>query len=350
MKVDTKSKSFKTFLGLIIGAVIFILIPLPLGIYEQNILILIMYYAFAAMAWNILCGFVGTLSLGHGVFVGVGGYISSLLLLNLGLSPWIGMFVGATIAALFGVLIGYPCFRLKGPYFALTTIAFNALLCVWVTNNESLFGIDIKGSMGLSLPNKGNDFGAFQFSNKLVYYYVIFGFVIIGLIITYLLKRSKLGYYLTAIKSDPDAAESLGIHIGRYKMIAMLISSFMIAFAGTFYAQYFRYISPDRIFGGDFSIEIALIGLVGGQGTVFGPLLGALLLVPIGQLLSGYFGGSLPGLHLFIYGLIMILVIFFMPMGINSVVVEGYHKLKAMLNKKEISNGAKYEKIGIKKS
>ncbi|NLC84045.1 MAG: branched-chain amino acid ABC transporter permease [Ruminococcaceae bacterium] len=141
---------------------------------------------------------------------------------------------------------------------------------------------------------------------------------------TFFIKRNKLGFYLTAIKSDPDAAESLGIQLSKYKTIAMVISTFMIAFAGTFYAQYFRYVGPTRVFGIDLSIQIALIGLIGGQGTVFGPFFGALLLVPVSEFLAERFGGSIPGLNLFIYGIIMILVVFFMPKGINDYIIRAF--------------------------
>lgn len=322
MKLDFKRKFLQNKLFLIIGAVLLLVAPLPFGTYEQSILIMVLFYAFAATAWNIVCGYVGTLSLGHAVFVGLGGYISTLLLLHAGLSPWIGMFIGAAITCLFGVLVGFPCFRLKGPYFTLTTIALGEILRIWVLNNEYFFGIDIKGSMGLLLPHTGDQAIAFEFANKTTYYYIILGFLVIGTIVSYYIKNSKLGYYLTAIKSDPDAAESLGIRLARYKLIAMAISTFMIAFAGTFYAQYYRYVGPDRIFGGDLSVQIALIALVGGQGTVFGPLFGAILLVPISELLSQLFGGALPGLHLFIYGIIMILVVFFMPNGIHDYVMK----------------------------
>jgi len=341
MKSKTAGDFLQNKLFLIVGAVLLLVAPLPFGTYEQNILIMVLFYAYAAIAWNLVCGFVGVLSLGHAVFVGLGAYISTLLLIHANLSPWIGMFIGAAITCMCGVLVGYPCFRLKGPYFALTTIALGEIVRIWVLNNEYFFGIDIKGSMGLLLPQTGFQPLAFEFANKTTYYYIMACFVVIGLIVSYRIKTTKLGYYLTAIKSDPDAAESLGIPLARYKLIAMAISTFMIAFAGTFYAQYYRYVGPDRIFGGDLSVQIALIALIGGQGTVFGPLFGAILLVPISELLSEYFGGKVPGLHLFIYGVIMMFVVFFMPNGIHDYVMRflkwlerGFWKMLGKGNKK----------------
>ena len=305
-------------LFLILAILAFVFLPMGATSYGQHTFIMIAFYAYVATAWNIVCGFVGTLSLGHAVYAGIGGYISTLLLMEGGMSPWIGMFIGALITTVIGVLVGYPCFRLKGPYFALTSIAFSELIRIWVENNEYLFGVNIKGSMGLVLPQYGNNFMAFEFAGKLPYYYIILSFLAIAILVSFLIHRSKLGFYLTAIRSDPDAAESLGIGLAKYKVIAMGISTFLIAFGGTFYAQYFRYIGPTRIFGHDLSVQIALLALVGGQGKVFGPLMGAVLLVPLTEVLSEHFGGTLPGLHLFIYGIVMMLVIFFMPNGIHE--------------------------------
>ncbi|MHB1314661.1 MAG: branched-chain amino acid ABC transporter permease [Christensenellales bacterium] len=327
---------------LIIGLLLLIVGPIGLDIYYQQIMVLVLFFAFCATAWNVVCGFVGQLSLGHATFLGLGAYISTLLLRDMGLSPWIGMFIGAGITALVGVLVGYPCFRLKGPYFALTTIALGEVMRIWVENNEIIFGIDVKGSMGLLLDQTGNQAVAFEFGSKLEYYYVILAFLLIALLITYLIKRSKLGFYLTAIKSDPDAAESLGIPLAKYKLIAMALSCFLIAFAGTFYAQYYRYVGPNRIFGHDLSVQIALIALVGGQGTVLGPLIGAVLLIPLTELLSEY-GGALPGLHLFIYGVVMVLVVFYMPKGIHGLLSKYLKKIenKLFFKKKPIQETKK---------
>jgi len=314
----------KNKLFFFVGLILFLIAPLCVNTYEQHILIMVTFYAFVATAWNIVCGFLGVLSLGHAVYVGIGGYISTLLLLYANLSPWIGMFIGATVTCILGLLVAYPCFRLKGPYFTLTSIALGEILRIWVENNEKFFGIDIKGSMGLLLQQTGYQASAFEFQGKLAYYYIILMFLIIAISITFFISRNKLGYYFVAIRSDSGAAESLGIPLIKYKLIAMGISVFLIAFAGTFYAQYFRYVGPTRIFGTDLSIQIALPSLVGGQGTVFGPLFGAILLVPLTELLSEHLGGTLPGLHLFVYGVAMMLVVFFMPRGIHDYVMRAF--------------------------
>ena len=295
-----------------------LILPLYLGnTYNLGICILVLYYAFMASAWNIVCGFLGELSLGHSVFVGLGGYTSTLLFVNLGWSPWLGMAAGILVAAMTGVIIGYPCFRLRGPYFTLTTIAFAELLRVYVESAEvGPFGLPLKGAMGLLLPLRGTSLALIEFRSKVPYYYLILAFLILAVLVTYCIKVHRLGYFLVAIRSDPDAAASLGINITKYKLIAMVISCGLIALGGSFYAQYFRYIGPERIFGIDISVQIALIALVGGQGTIFGPIIGALLLVPLGEFLSNNFGGNLPGLHLFIYGIVMMLVVLYLPKGV----------------------------------
>jgi branched-chain amino acid transport system permease protein len=308
-------------------AVCFLLLaalPLYFGnTYNLGICILVVYYAFMASAWNIVCGFLGELSLGHSVFVGLGGYTSTLLFVNLGWSPWLGMVAGALVAGITGIIIGYPCFRLRGPYFTLTTIAFAELLRVYVESAEvGPFGLPLKGSMGLLLPLHGPSLAQIEFRSKVPYYYLILAFLILAVLVTYFVKVHRLGYFLVAIRSDPDAAASLGINITKYKLIAMVISCCLIALGGSFYAQYFRYIGPERIFGLDISVQIALIALVGGQGTIFGPIIGALLLVPLGEFLSNNFGGNLPGLHLFIYGIVLMLVVLYLPKGIYRFFVD----------------------------
>ena len=318
-------------LFLFLGIAVALILPHLFSLYTQHIFILVLFYAFAASAWNIVCGYLGVLSLGHAVYIGIGGYVSTLLLTYLEMSPWLGMFAGAAITGIIGLMVGFPCFRLKGPYFTLTSIALAEILRIWVENNETLFGLEIKGSMGLLLKQTGFQAALFDFKGKIPYYYIILAFLAITLLIVYLIDHSKLGFYFVAIRSDPAAAESLGIRLTKYKLIAMFISVFIIAFAGTFYAQYFRYINPTRIFGVDLSIRIALLAMVGGQGKVFGPLFGAVLLVPVTELLSQYLGGALPGLHLFIYGVVMMLVVYFMPQGIHDHVMGFFRRVEGLL-------------------
>jgi branched-chain amino acid transport system permease protein len=296
-----------------------VLLLLPLVVkdeYYLHVFVGIMYFAYMASAWNIVCGYTGQLSLGHSALCGIGGYISTLLFINAGLTPWIGMLIGAVCATGVGVLVGWPCFRLRGPYFALTTIAFAEILRIWTENTEEIFGLELRGAQGLSVPLKGHAPGLFQFDGKVPYYYVILLMLLGVMAVTWWMERSRMGFYLKAIRGDQDAAEALGINSTRYLLSAMALSSFLTALGGSFYAQFFRYINPERNMGLDLSIELALMGIVGGQGTVLGPVLGAFLLTPAGEITRATLGGKFPGLHLVIYGLVLILAMLFLPKGL----------------------------------
>lgn len=295
--------------------------------YYLHILVGFLFFAYMASAWNIVCGYTGQLSLGHSALCGIGGYISTLLFINLGLTPWVGMLVGGVCATVVGVLIGYPCFRLRGPYFALTTIAFAEILRIWTENTEEILGIEIRGAQGISVPLKGHHPWLFQFDSKVHYYYIIIGMLLLVLAITYWMERSRVGFYLKAIRGDQDAAEALGINSTRHLLTAMALSSFLTALGGSFYAQYFRYINPERNMGLDLSIEFALMGIVGGQGTVLGPVLGAFLLTPAGEISRATLGGRFPGLHLMIYGLVLVVAVLFLPKGL-------IHPIRQLLGRK----------------
>lgn len=294
-----------------------LLVPLEIeDEYYLHVLVGILYFAYMASAWNIVCGYTGQLSLGHSALCGIGGYVSTLLFINAGLTPWIGMLVGGLCATGVGVLVGWPCFRLRGPYFALTTIAFAEILRIWADNTEMLFGIELRGAQGLSVPLKGHAPALFQFDGKLPYYYIILAMLAGVMLVTWWMERSRMGFYLKAIRADQDAAEALGVNSTRYLLSAMALSSFLTAVGGSFYAQFFRYINPERNLGLDFSIELALMGIVGGQGTVLGPVLGAFLLTPAGEITRATLGGKFPGLHLVVYGLVLILAMLFLPKGL----------------------------------
>lgn len=301
------------------AAALLLLLLAPLFIrdeYYLHVLVGILFFAYMASAWNIVCGYTGQLSLGHSALCGIGGYISTLFFINAGLTPWIGMLIGGLGATLVGVAVGWPCFRLRGPYFALTTIAFAEILRIWTENTEEIFGLELRGAQGLMVPLKGNAPALFQFNGKEPYYYVILIMLVAVITAAWWMERSRMGFYLKAIRADQDAAEALGINSTRYLLSAMAVSSFLTAMGGSFYAQYFRYINPERNMGLDLSIEMALMGIVGGQGTVLGPVLGAFLLTPAGEISRGALGGKFPGLHLVIYGLVLVLAMLFLPKGL----------------------------------
>lgn len=294
-------------------------LALPLVLHDEFLVhsvIMVLYFAYLACAWNLMCGYVGQISFGHSVFSGVGGYTSVLLLTGMGWSPWIGMLVGGVFAAILAVAIGYPTMRLRGPYFALTTIAFAEIIRIWFENTDMVFGINLKGAEGLSVPLIGTSWAKFQFDSKVPYYYIILCMLVLVMTMTWLMERSRLGVCLKAIRGDRDAAESLGINPTRYTLTALAMSAFMTALGGSFYAQFIRFINPERNMGTELSIDMALMSIIGGQGTVFGPLIGALFLAPLAEITRTYLGGQFAGLHLVIYGLVLIVAVLYLPKGL----------------------------------
>jgi branched-chain amino acid transport system permease protein len=276
-----------------------------------HLLVMIFFYIFLGLGWNVVGGFAGQLSLGHTVFYGIGAYTSTLLFINLGVSPWLGMFVGGILATLTSVVIGVPCFRLHGPFFAMSTLALGEVFRILATYWRDL----TQGAMGISIPVK---FGwrNFIFEEKAVYYYVILAFTVVALGVSYWIHRSRFGSNLVALREDEEAAESLGINVPRNKLWAIMISAFLTALGGTFSAQYVLFIDPDAEFSVGLSLLMAILPILGGVGTVWGPVIGAAVLVPLQEGLRAWLGSSLHGLHLFIYGGLLILVVTFLPRGI----------------------------------
>ena len=316
----------------IVLPVLCILIFLVIPVIFRNpaflqLMVLVLLYAYLTTSWNLVGGFAGVLPLGHTLFAGIGAYTSTLLFIELGLTPWVGMFVGAFLAMVAGILIGLPTLKLRGAYFALSSIAFLEGFRVVTENTKVLFGVKINGPQGLLLPLKGNSLYYFQFDNKIWYYYVILIMTAIVLYITYKVSVSRLGYYLMAGGEDKEAAEALGVNVFRCKMIAMMMSTFLTALGGTFYAQLVRYIYPKGIMNLEFAFEIAFIAIVGGRGTIAGPILGSFLLVPVAELTRIYLGGSYLGIHLAVYGLVLMLVMIFQPRGITEPLTKIYNNI-----------------------
>lgn len=289
-----------------------------------HIVILLYLYAYLTTSWNLVGGFAGVLPLGHATFVGIGAYTSTVLSLQYGISPWIGMLVGAVLASIVGVIIGLPTFKMRGAYFALATIAFAEGIRVMVENIDYLGPFQLNGPRGLQIPPLKTGLTHFMFAEKEPYYYIIL-FMLAGVLaITWAISRSKLGYYLMAGGEEPEAAQALGVNVARAKLTAMALSSFLTAFAGTFWAQFTLYIHPKSVMSLDISFEIAFIALIGGRGSIAGPVLGALLLRPVSDFSRIYFGSTLPGLHLIIFGVVLILVMIYQPRGIQEPLTRLY--------------------------
>jgi branched-chain amino acid transport system permease protein len=292
-----------------------------------QLMVLVLLYAYLTTSWNLVGGFAGVLPLGHTLFIGIGAYTSTLLFIELGLTPWIGMFVGAFMAMIAGLLIGLPTLKLRGAYFALASIAFLEGFRVVTENTKEVFGVKINGPQGLLLPLKGNSLYYYQFDNKIWYYYLILIMTAIVLYITWRVSVSRLGYYLMAGGEDKEAAEALGVNVFRCKIYAMMMSTFLTALGGTFYAQLVRYIYPKGIMNLEFAFEIAFIAIVGGRGTLAGPILGSFLLVPLAELTRLYLGGSYLGIHLVVYGIVLMIVMLFQPRGITAPLARAYNNI-----------------------
>jgi branched-chain amino acid transport system permease protein len=314
----------------LLGLAALIAFGLPLVVTSptyMQILILLFFYAYLTTAWNLVGGFAGVLPLGHSVFVGIGAYTSTILTLQYGVSPWIGMLVGGLLAALIGVIISLPTFRLRGAYFCLCTIAFAEGIRVMVENIDTLGPLRINGPRGLLIPLKEPSFWHYQFMSKEPYYYIILIFLILVLALTWFISRSKIGYYLAAGGEEPEAAAALGINVANCKLLSMALSCFLTALAGTFYAQLMLYFYPKGLMGLDLSFEIAFIALIGGRGTIAGPVIGALVLRPLNEFTRIYLSDMLPGLHLVIFGLILILVMLYKPQGLTAPLSVLYDRL-----------------------
>jgi branched-chain amino acid transport system permease protein len=299
---------------LAIGALLVIAVLLPfmqLGPSHLNLAILMLMAAQLGVAWNMLGGYAGQVSLGHAAFFGIGAYTSTLLLLKFGLNPWLGMLAGGLVAALSSLAFGWSCFRLKGHYFAMATIAVAEIVQIVFTEWEFA-----GGAVGLTIPMKQQGLAAMVFAGKAEYYWLALGLLIATLLATLAIERSFLGYYFRAIKDEPDAARSIGIDISRYKQVALCVSAFFTALGGSLYAQKELYIDPNSVLSVALSIKMALVSILGGVGTLFGPLFGAVVLTTIEEVTRSSFGGSGRGTDTMIYAGLIIVVAVFYPSGI----------------------------------
>lgn len=322
--------------GAVFAALIAALLVLAefLNSYYLQIIIYILMFAYFASAWNILSGFAGQFSLGHAIFIGIGAYTSTILYVQFNLSPWIGMLAGGLLAALVGVIMGFPCFKLKSTYFTLTTIALANILLLLVQNTRKIGSIKINGARGIQIPAvAGNNFLAMQFVDKKYYLYVILGMLVVILAVCKWIKSSKMGYQLAAIANNQDAAESLCVNSRALKLKAMALSAFFCAIGGTFYAQVILFCNPARLFAESLSDKLAIVAMLGGKGTVFGPTVGAAIVETISQFASARFAGT-QGLNLAIYGIMLIVCIRFFPDGILPILQKYVKKIGAKLRGK----------------
>ncbi len=275
-----------------------------------NFGVMALFYAFIGQSWNISGGFAGQLSFGHVAFFGVGAYASTIVQLRLGWSPWLGLPAAALAGAAVGGVIGVLSFRagLKGSYFALITLAFAEVLRI-VTNSVSFTG----GGLGMLIPMKASA-ANFQFAERSGFYFLILLMAALSVALAEWLRRSRFGAQLTAIRENEDSAKALGIDVFREKVKVMLLSGAIGGMGGCFFAQYFLYIDPLVVFGVDKSVEMLLVSMIGGAGTVYGPLVGALLLASISDITRVL--SQIQGLSLVLYGGLLVVIIAYLPNGL----------------------------------
>lgn len=283
--------------------VVSLLVPLVVRS-DYGLQVLFRIYLFAAMglAWNLVGGYAGQLSLGHAAYFGAGAYGLALFSAKLGLSPWLAVLMGGVVAMAFALLIGGVSFRLRGPYFALATIAFGEILRLVAKNLPTVTG----GDVGVQVP------ALFVGNVNRSFYWAAVVLAAVALAITGVISRGKFGYYLMAIREDEDTAMSVGIDAARHKLAALLVSAALTAVAGGLYASVFLYIVPDQVLALDISNEIAIVAMLGGAGTLLGPIVGSVVL----QTASEVFKNTFQEAHLLIYGGLLILVVLFLPEGI----------------------------------
>jgi branched-chain amino acid transport system permease protein len=310
----TRRRARELWTGLVL-LIVLALLPLPIrDVYTRNLIIITILFAGLAQSWNILGGYCGQISLGHAVYFGVGAYVSTLLFTRLGIPPAIGMFAGGVLGGLTALLVGWPCFRLSGHYYAIATVVVGEMAYLLFLNWDL-----IGGATGVYVPFKGESWLALQFRTaKLPYHYVALTFASLTWLAAWIIEGSRWGFSWRAVKDDVVAARSLGVRIFASKMAAAAISGFFTGMGGAIYAQYVGYIDPDSVMAGAFSILIALPAVLGGVGTLWGPVLGAAVLIPVSELSRSYLGGSGRGVDLMLYGGLIVLVALARPQGLVS--------------------------------
>ncbi len=305
--------------------------------YALHMMILLFLSVSQGQSWNILGGYAGQHSVGHAAYFGVGAYTTMMLMHTWKIAPWVGVWAGIALVIVVALIIGSICFRLRGPYFVLASIAVAEILRLSAINLTTLTN-GAEGILATELPAfKIGATVVTDFATKVPFYYIGLFLVLLTIGITYLVQHSKLGYFFQAIREDQDAAHSLGISIPLYKNIALVISAVLTSLAGSFYGIYVGFVDPPTVLGLDVSVQIMLICIIGGMGTLWGPVLGSLVLVPLSEALRSnliteglvkigmvnaeskvgvFLKENLSHAHVLLYGILVVLVILFMPDGL----------------------------------
>ncbi len=311
----------KRYVSFVILAVLAVLPLTGLSSYAMHLVILVVMWSVVGMAWNLLGGYCGQVSFGHAAYFGVGAYTAGILYTKLALSPWWGVALSIPVVALFSFFLGYIVLRLRGPFFALATLASGEVMRVTAENLVDFTG----GTLGIMVQER-------TWVEKTWYYYIVLLVATVTFVLVKKVVESKLGYYFVAIREDQDAAESMGINTTFYKTLALCISGCLTGVAGAFYMNYMGYIDPNVVFAlHDISIITIMIVMVGGVATYWGPVAGAVIMVLLAEWIR-----SIPGLgtaHHTFFGILLIIIIIFLPNGI----VGDFPKLKSLLKLRRVS-------------
>ncbi len=314
----------------VLAVLVVVLIPLPLILppAQQAVAVRVLIFALMGIGWNLMSGFGGMFSFGHAAYFGIGAYAGAWLLVDHGVSPWIGMLAGAALAAAFGVLIGFLSFRyrLKGAYFALATFAFAEMLRLLVTSSHTFHK-----ATGYNVPLiHGASLAELQFPlGSPAYFWVALALVAAAIAVNVLYLRSRAGRFTLAVRDDETAAGAVGVHAMRYKLITIALSAAITAVAGGFYVQYYLFVDPDLAFGSNVSIQAILPAVIGGVGTIWGPVIGALILGPLSDVTATLLRNPPPflsvlqgrsGLDVMLYAVLLIVLVLALPRGVYGAI------------------------------
>lgn len=282
------------------------------GTFPNHVMIMVFLFAMMGVGWNILGGYAAMFSFGNVAFFGIGAYTSTVLLMNYHVNPWIGLVAGGLMAAGAAAAIGYPCSNIRSHYFSIATIAFAEIVRIQFNNWKF-----VAAAEGLSLPILPESLKNFMFhTSKVPYYYIILAFLGLSLLVCWYISVSRMGFYLRAIKESHDLANGLGISFVRYRLYAIMISAFITAMAGTFYAQYILYIDPESVLILPISVQCVLVTMLGGAGSIWGPVIGAAILLPISEVTRVWLGYKGTGIDMMIYGALIMLISAYQPQGV----------------------------------
>jgi branched-chain amino acid transport system permease protein len=303
----------KITIGVII-AVFLITVPhLFNNAFLHGVMTMMCIWAILGMGWNFIGGYAGQISNGHSLYYGIGGYACALSMQWFKLSPWIGMWIGVALSAILAFFIGKPLLRFRGPIFAIATMAIAECVRIAFNNINAIGGATGVFIYNVNLPA----FASMQFRDSFKYYYVYLVFALLVLLFTKLLDKSKFCYYLRAIRGNESAAESIGIDTSKYKIYAYMLSAGIVSLAGSLYAQFVLFIDPSSLMTLNVSMMIVLVTVMGGIGTVTGPIIGAVVLTFISEYTRVYLG-KFGGLDMILYGVLVILIVLFLPKGLIS--------------------------------